>query len=99
MAVSIIKQTLVRRPLSEHKTVPCETIVQRYNTIIRGAVESGQPVPLGTYIIIKPNMVLVPVRIMIDFDKRKIEITLWEKKLQTPSPSVSVSSDASKVSF
>jgi hypothetical protein len=44
-------------------------------------------------------MVLVPVRIMIDFDKRKIEITLWEKKLQTPSPSVSVSSDASKVSF
>jgi hypothetical protein len=76
-----------------------ETYVQRYNTIILGAVELGQPVSLGLYIIIKPNKVLVPIRLEIDFDKRKIEISLWEKKLEIPPPSVPVSSDASKVRF
>jgi hypothetical protein len=57
------------------------TIMQRYKTIIKSAIESGEPVPLGTYIITKPDMKLVPVRITIDFDKRDIDISLWEKKL------------------
>lgn len=60
-----------------------ETIVQRYNTIIQGAVESGDPVPIGTYAITKPDMKLVPVRIMVDFDRKKIKMSLWEKKLQS----------------
>lgn len=85
--------------ISEKAGRDLETIVQRYNTIILGAVELRQPVPLGLYIIIKPNKVLVPIRLEIDFDKRKIEISLWEKKLEIPSPSFSVSSDASKVRF
>jgi DNA repair exonuclease SbcCD ATPase subunit len=85
--------------ISEKAGRDLETYVQRYNTIILGAVELGQPVPLGLYIIIKPNKVLVPIRLEIDFDKRKIEISLWEKKLEIPPPSLPVSSDASKVRF
>jgi hypothetical protein len=33
-----------------------EMILQRYNTVVRNEVESGQPIPLGAYIIIKPSM-------------------------------------------
>jgi myosin heavy subunit len=57
--------------------------LQRYRTIIQSAVESGQPVPLVTYVMAKPKMKLVPVRLMVDFNKEKIEIALWEKKLQS----------------
>jgi hypothetical protein len=60
-----------------------ETIVQRYNTIIQKAVDLGEPVPIGMYIITKPDMKLVPVRITVDFDKKKIDVSLWEKKLQS----------------
>ena len=67
--------------ISEKAGRDLETIIKRYTTIIKSAIESGEPVPLGTYIIIKPDMKLVPVRIMIDFDKRDIDISLWEKKL------------------
>ena len=58
-----------------------ETIVQRYNIIIQSAVEKGEPVPIGTYVITKPDMKLVPVRIFVDFGRKKIELSLWEKKL------------------
>jgi hypothetical protein len=67
--------------ISEKAGRDLETIVGRYITIIQGAVESGEPVPIGTYVITKPDMKLVPVRIFVDFDKRKIEVSLWEKKL------------------
>jgi hypothetical protein len=67
--------------ISEKAGRDLETIIQRYNIIIKSAIESGEPVPLGTYIITKPDMKLVPVRIFVDFDKRDIEISLWEKKL------------------
>ena len=76
-----------------------KTILQLYNTVVKNKVESGQPVPLGAYIIIKPRMVLMPVRITIDFEKRGIEYSLWEKKLQITSPSISNPSDASKGRF
>ena len=69
--------------ISEKAGRDLETIVSRYNTIIQDAVDKGGPVPLGTYIITKPDMKLVPVRIMVDFDRRKIEVSLWEKKLQS----------------
>jgi hypothetical protein len=85
--------------ISEESGRDIEMILQRYNTVLREAAESGQPVPLGTYIIAKPGMVLVPVKIMIDFDERKVELSLWEKKLQIPSPSVTYSSDAASVRF
>jgi hypothetical protein len=39
-------------------------LVGRYNTILQEAVESGQPVLVGTYIMTKPEMKLVPVRIL-----------------------------------
>jgi hypothetical protein len=59
-----------------------ETVVRRYNIILEKAAEMGQPVPLGTYIMTKPDMKLVPVRIMIDFNKKNVELSLWEKKLE-----------------
>jgi hypothetical protein len=55
---------------------------ERYGSIIQEAVELGQPVPAGTYIMTRPTMKLVPVRINVDFDKRKIECAPWEKKLE-----------------
>jgi hypothetical protein len=69
--------------ISEKAGRDIETIVQRHNTIIRNAVESGEPVPLGMYIITKPDMKLVPVIVMVDFDRRNIEVSLWKKKLQS----------------
>jgi hypothetical protein len=69
--------------ISEKAGKNLELVVQHYNTIINGAVESGDPVPIGMYIITKPDMKLVPIRLMVNFDKRKIEISLWEKKLQS----------------
>ena len=67
--------------ISEKAGRDLETIVQRHNTIIQNAVDSGEPVPIGTYVITKPDMKLVPVRIFVDFGKKKIELSLWEKKL------------------
>jgi regulator of replication initiation timing len=58
-----------------------ETWVRRYSTIINNAVQLGEPVPMGLYIITKPDMKLVPVRVLVDFDKRRIDVSLWEKKL------------------
>jgi hypothetical protein len=55
---------------------------ERYGNIMQEAVELGQPVPAGTYIMTKPTMKLVPVKINIDFDKKKIECSLWKKKLE-----------------
>jgi hypothetical protein len=67
--------------ISEKSGRDLETIMQRYKIIIKSAIESGEPVPIGTYIITKPDMKLVPVRITIDFEKKDIDISLWEKKL------------------
>jgi predicted metal-dependent hydrolase len=67
--------------ISEKAGRDLETIVQRYNIIIQSAVEKGEPVPIGMYIITKPDMKLVPVRITVDFVRKKIEVSLWEKKL------------------
>jgi hypothetical protein len=58
-------------------------LLGHYNSILKDAVESGQPVPLGTYIITKPEKKLIPVRVFIDFDRRMIKIELWQKKLQS----------------
>ena len=57
-------------------------MIKHYNIVLKKAAEMGQPVPLGTYIMTKPDMKLVPVRIMIDFNEKNVEISLWEKKLQ-----------------
>jgi hypothetical protein len=57
-------------------------MIKPYNIILEKAAEMGQPVPLGTYIMTKPDMKLVPVRIMIDFNNKNVEISLWKKKLQ-----------------
>jgi hypothetical protein len=67
--------------ISEKAGRDLETIIQRYNIIIQRAIDLGEPVPIGMYIMTKPDMKLVPVRIFVDFDKRKIEVSLWEKKL------------------
>jgi hypothetical protein len=56
-------------------------LLERYNSVLQDAVDAGQPVPVGLYIIAKPDMVFVPVRFTIDFDKKKLIISLWEKKL------------------
>jgi hypothetical protein len=42
-------------------------------------------VPIGLYIIAKPDMVFVPVRFTIDFERKKLTLSLWEKKLQSPN--------------
>jgi hypothetical protein len=56
-------------------------LLERYNSVLQDAVERGQPVPVGLYIIARPEMVFVPVRFTVDFDKKKLDISLWEKKL------------------
>jgi hypothetical protein len=60
-------------------------MLERYNSVIQEAVERGQPVPIGLYVIAKPDMVFVPIRFTIDFEKKKLEISLWEKKLESPN--------------
>jgi hypothetical protein len=60
-------------------------MLERYNSVLQEAVEKGQPVPIGLYIIAKPEMVFIPVRFTIDFDKKKLTLSLWEKKLQSPN--------------
>jgi hypothetical protein len=69
--------------ISEKAGRDIETIIQRYNIIIKSAIEAGEPIPLGTYVITKPDMKLIPVRIFVDINKREIKISLWEKKLAT----------------
>ena len=58
-------------------------LLGHYNLIIKDAIESGQPVPMRTYIMTKTDKNLVPVRIIVDFDKRTIRMELWRKKLQS----------------
>jgi hypothetical protein len=60
-------------------------LLERYNSVLQDAVERGQPVPVGLYIIARPEMVFVPVRFTVDFNKKKLDISLWEKKLQSPN--------------
>src|SRR5215207_8720896 len=55
----------------------------RYGNIIQEAVESGQPVPAGIYMMTKPGTKLIPIRISIDFNERKIKMSIWEKKPQS----------------
>ena len=58
------------------------SLIKKYNAILQEAVERGKPVPVGTYIMTKPEMKLVPVSIFVDFDRRIIRMLLWEKRLQ-----------------
>ena len=60
-------------------------LAERYNSILQEAVERGKPVPFGTYILTKPELKLVPIRIMVDFDRKRIWVELWEKRLQSLS--------------
>jgi hypothetical protein len=57
-------------------------LAERYNSILQEAVERGKPVPFGTYILTKPELKLVPIRIMVDFNNKRIWVELWEKRLQ-----------------
>jgi hypothetical protein len=57
-------------------------LVGRYNSILQEAVERGKPVPFGTYILTKPELKLVPIRIMVDFNNKRMWVELWEKRLQ-----------------
>ena len=56
-------------------------LLKRYKFVLQDAIDAGQPVPVGLYIIAKPEMVFVPVRFTVDFNKKKLNISLWEKKL------------------
>ena len=58
------------------------SLMKKYNAILQEAVERGKPVPVGTYIMTKLEMKLVPVSIFVDFDRRTIKMSLWEKRLQ-----------------
>jgi hypothetical protein len=58
-------------------------MLERYNSILNDAVVFGKPIPVGLYVIAKPENVLVPVRVTIDFRLKRIDISLWEKKLQS----------------
>jgi hypothetical protein len=60
-------------------------LAERYNSILQEAVESGKPVPFGTYILTKPELKLVPIRVMVDFNSKRIWVELWEKRLQNLS--------------
>jgi hypothetical protein len=56
-------------------------MLERYNSILNDAAVNGQPVPVGLYVIAKPEMVFIPVRFTVDFNKKRVDISLWEKKL------------------
>jgi hypothetical protein len=56
--------------------------LQRHNTITREAIESGQQLPSGTYIMARSERSLVSVGITINFDKRKIEMSPWRQTVQ-----------------
>jgi hypothetical protein len=58
-------------------------MLERYNSILNDAAVKGQPVPVGLYVIAKPEMVFVPVRFTVDFNLHRVDISLWEKKLQS----------------
>jgi hypothetical protein len=58
-------------------------LMERYNSILQEAVERGKPVPFGTYILTKPELKLVPIRVMVDFNRKRIRVELWEKRLQS----------------
>jgi hypothetical protein len=58
-------------------------LLERYNSVLLDALKEGHPLPVGLYIIANPEMVFVPVRFTVDFDKRSLNISLWEKKLQS----------------
>jgi hypothetical protein len=60
-------------------------LVERYNSILQEAVERGKPVPFGTYLLTKPELKIVPIRIMVDFKGKRIWVELWEKRLQSLS--------------
>jgi hypothetical protein len=60
-------------------------LMERYNSILQEAVERGKPVPFGTYILTKPELKLVPIRVMVDFNRKRIRVELWEKRLQSPT--------------
>jgi hypothetical protein len=60
-------------------------LVERYNSILQEVVERGKPVPLGTYILTKPELKIVPIRVLVDFDRRRVWVELWEKRLQSLS--------------
>jgi hypothetical protein len=52
-------------------------LLERYNSVLHDAIDSGQPVPVGLYIIARPEMVFVPIRFTVDFNKKKLDISLW----------------------
>jgi hypothetical protein len=56
-------------------------LLERYNSILNDAAVAGQPIPVGLYVIARPNMVFIPVRFTVDFEKKRVDISLWEKKL------------------
>jgi hypothetical protein len=58
-------------------------MLERYNSILNDAAVNGQPIPVGLYVIAKPDMVFVPVRFTVNFAKKRVDISLWEKKLQS----------------
>jgi hypothetical protein len=58
-------------------------MLERYNSILNDAVKKGEPVPVGLYVIARPETVLVPVRFTVDFRLKRMDISLWEKKLQS----------------
>jgi hypothetical protein len=60
-------------------------LVERCNSILQEAVERGKPVPLGTYILTRPELKIVPIRVLVDFDRRRVWVELWEKRLQSLS--------------
>jgi hypothetical protein len=60
-------------------------MLERYNSILNDSAVAGQPIPVGLYVIAKPKMVFIPVRLTVEFEKKRVDISLWEKKLQNPN--------------
>jgi hypothetical protein len=56
-------------------------MLERYNSTLNDSAVAGQPIPVGLYVIAKPEMVFVPVRFTVNFEKKRVDISLWERKL------------------
>jgi CRISPR/Cas system CSM-associated protein Csm2 small subunit len=67
--------------VSESAGKNLKLMLERYNSVLEDAVRAGQPVPVGLYVIARPGMMLVPIRLTVDFNKKTLTVSLWEKKL------------------
>jgi hypothetical protein len=61
-------------------------LTTRYKDILKRVIDAKQPVPLALYVIAPPpEPKLVPIRLVVNFKNRKVELSLSEATLTKPT--------------